>query len=69
MAAALSAVMSKRLLPLLASLPLSLLAACEWNEVEQGRLGQLELVPSDCGRAYCDLDDGIATERIRLIVR
>ena len=61
MAAALSAVMSKRFLPLFASLPLSLLAACEWNEVEQGRLGQLELVPSDCGHAYCDLDDGIAT--------
>lgn len=54
-------VMSTRLLPLLASLPLSLLAACEWNEVEQGRYGRLELVPSDCGQAYCDLDDGIAT--------
>jgi hypothetical protein len=54
-------VMRNRLLPLLASLPLSLLAACEWNEVEQGRYGQLELTPSDCGKSYCDLDDGIAT--------
>lgn len=53
--------MSNRLLPLFASLPLSLLAACEWNEVEQGRYGRLELVPSDCGQSYCDLDDGIAT--------
>lgn len=61
MAAALSPLMSNRLSALLFSLPLSLLAACEWNEVEQGRLGQLELVPSDCGKAYCDLDDGIAT--------
>ena len=61
MAAALSPAMRNRLLPLLASLPLSLLAACEWHEVEQGRLGRLELIPSDCGRAYCDLDDGIAT--------
>jgi hypothetical protein len=61
MAAALCRVMRNRLLPLLASLPVSLLAACEWNEVEQGRLGRLELVPSDCGQAYCDLDDGIAT--------
>lgn len=48
------------LLPLLASLPITLLAACEWNEVEQGRLGRLELVPSDCGQSSCDLDDGIA---------
>jgi len=61
MAAALFRLMHTRLLPLLASLPLSLLAACEWNEVEQGRYGRLELVPSDCGQAYCDLDDGIAT--------
>lgn len=61
MAAALSAVMSNRLIPLLASLPLSLLAACEWNEVEQGRLGRLELTPSDCGQLSCDLDEGIAT--------
>jgi hypothetical protein len=61
MAAALSAVMRNRLPLLLASLPLSLslLAACD--EVEQGRLGQLEFTPGDCGKLFCDLDDGIAT--------
>lgn len=43
------------------ALPLSLVAACDWSEVEQGQNGLLELVPSDCGRSYCDLDDGLAT--------
>ncbi|HUQ03518.1 MAG TPA: hypothetical protein VM261_13545 [Kofleriaceae bacterium] len=50
---------SSFLAALLASLPLSLLAACD--EVEQGRLGQVELTPGDCGQLFCDLDEGIAT--------
>jgi hypothetical protein len=47
-------------LPLLLALPFSSLAACNWSEVEDGRLGRLELTPSECGHAICDLDDGIA---------
>jgi hypothetical protein len=45
---------------LLLSLPLATLAACDWNEVETGRYGQVEFVPDECGQAGCDLDDGIA---------
>lgn len=45
---------------LLFALPLASLAACNWNEVEDGRLGRLEMTPSDCGQPGCDLDDGIA---------
>jgi hypothetical protein len=44
----------------LLALPLASLAACNWNEVEQGRLGVVELTPSDCGQPGCDLDDGVA---------
>jgi hypothetical protein len=47
-------------LSLLLALPLSATAACNWNEVEDGRLGRLELTPSECGQPGCDLDDGIA---------
>lgn len=39
---------------------LATLAGCFGSEVETGRNGQLELVPTECGKAYCDLDDGIA---------
>jgi hypothetical protein len=60
MAAAVEPVMHTRLASLLLAVPFSLLAACQWNEVEQGYLGQLELIPDDCGQTYCDLDDGIA---------
>ncbi len=45
---------------LLLALPLASLAACNWNEVEDGRLGLLEMTPSECGQPGCDLDDGIA---------
>lgn len=51
---------SLRALPALLALPLATLAACNWNEVEDGRLGVVELTPSDCGQPGCDLDDGIA---------
>jgi hypothetical protein len=47
-------------LPLLLALPFASLAACNWNEVEQGRLGKVEMTPSNCGQPGCDLDDGIA---------
>ena len=45
---------------LLLALPFASLAACTWNEVEDGRLGRLEMIPSECGQPGCDLDDGIA---------
>lgn len=51
---------SNQLSLLLLALPLSSLAACNWNEVEDGRLGRLEMIPSECGQLGCDLDDGIA---------
>ena len=51
---------SLRLVSLLAVLPLSTLVACDWNEVETGRNGRVNLTPDDCGRLGCDLDDGIA---------
>ncbi len=47
-------------LPLLLALPFASLAACNWNDVEQGRLGRVEMIPSSCGQPGCDLDDGIA---------
>lgn len=47
-------------LPLLLALPFASLAACNWNEVETGRLGRIELTPSNCGQPGCDLDEGIA---------
>lgn len=49
-----------RLATLLATLPLALTAACDWNEVETGRNGLVQLTPDDCGQLGCDLDDGIA---------
>ena len=45
---------------LLLALPFASFAACTWNEVEDGRLGRLEMTPSECGQPGCDLDDGIA---------
>ena len=47
-------------LPLLLALPFASLAACNWNEVETGRLGRVELTPSNCGQPGCDLDSGLA---------
>lgn len=52
--------LSSSLSSLLVALPLASLAACNWNEVEDGRLGRVQMTPSDCGRPGCDLDDGIA---------
>ncbi|HVV84640.1 MAG TPA: hypothetical protein VHE35_16355, partial [Kofleriaceae bacterium] len=52
--------MRNRQLPLLLAIPLVSLAACNWNEVENGRLGKVQLTPSNCGLPGCDLDDGIA---------
>ena len=51
---------SLRLSALLLALPLTTAVACDWNEVETGRNGLVELVPSECGRPGCDLDDGVA---------
>ena len=51
---------TKQLPLLLLALPFASLAACNWNEVEDGKLGRLELIPSECGQDGCDLDDGIA---------
>jgi len=45
---------------LFAALPLASLAACGWNTVADGRLGRVEMTPSDCGQTGCDLGDGIA---------
>ncbi len=42
------------------ALSLVTLAGCDWNQVETGRNGQIELIPDDCGKLGCDLDDGIA---------
>ena len=47
-------------LPLLVALPLASLAGCTWNTVEDGRLGRLQMTPSACGQAGCNLGDGIA---------
>lgn len=49
-----------RLSSLLFALPLTTLVACQWNEVETGRNGRIELTPSECGKPGCDLDDGVA---------
>lgn len=43
----------------LAALPLAT-AACNWNEVETGKNGLVQLTPDDCGQLGCSLDDGIA---------
>ncbi len=45
---------------LLATLPLATTAACQWNEVETGKNGLVQLTPDDCGQLGCDLDDGVA---------
>ncbi|MBK7077122.1 MAG: hypothetical protein IPH44_33005 [Myxococcales bacterium] len=45
---------------LLAALPLATTAACQWNEVETGKNGLVQLTPDDCGQLGCDLDDGVA---------
>lgn len=47
-------------LPLFLALPLASVTACTWNTVADGRLGRLEMIPSDCGQPGCDLGDGIA---------
>lgn len=44
----------------LLALPLASLAACGWNEVETGKNGLVEMIPDECGKFGCDLDDGIA---------
>lgn len=49
-----------RLLTLLAALPLASTAACQWNEVETGKNGLVQLTPDECGQLGCDLDDGVA---------
>jgi hypothetical protein len=49
-----------RLSSLLLALPLTSLVACQWNEVETGKNGLVEMTPSECGKPGCDLDDGVA---------
>lgn len=49
-----------RLASLALALPLATTAACQWNEVETGQNGLVQLTPDDCGQLGCDLDDGVA---------